>query len=309
MDLAAEWEANTNQILLILEQHGPLWPVQAHGVCRFCLFVCFLQTLQYTTIRVGWMCWCRTADREGGLKVTHGFSAVQRVSTPNPPVVAGAAVPMPMNRRPALVWAGHQEHRAANACLWQGIHLNGEGKQLLLEFRSESQAGKEGRRYVSGRGMQSESERKGQFTGWLQRCDWGHAGFWFSSWMGLYYFLNLFFNWRIIALQCCVGFSWITMWISCKHTYICSLLSLPLTLPRQVPALEVITEHEPSSRAIQLLPAGHLFTRSCMYVRATLSVHPTLSFPTVSKVHSLRLRLYSCPASRFISTINESLDC
>ena len=44
-------------------------------------------------------------------------------------------------------------------------------------------------------------------------------------------FLHLFFNWRKIALQCCVGFCHTTMWVS--HNYICSpsLLSLPLVPP------------------------------------------------------------------------------
>ena len=39
------------------------------------------------------------------------------------------------------------------------------------------------------------------------------------------------FIWRIIALQCCVGFSRITTWISHTWTYTPSLLSLPPTRP------------------------------------------------------------------------------
>ena len=42
-------------------------------------------------------------------------------------------------------------------------------------------------------------------------------------------FLNLFFNWRIIALQNFVVFSQTSTWISHRYTYIPSLLNLPPT--------------------------------------------------------------------------------
>ena len=54
------------------------------------------------------------------------------------------------------------------------------------------------------------------------------------------YFLKLFFNWRNIALQCCVGFCHTTAQFSCNYTYITCLLSLPALLP----SLWVITEHQ-----------------------------------------------------------------
>ena len=38
-----------------------------------------------------------------------------------------------------------------------------------------------------------------------------------------------FLNWKIIALQCCVGFCHITMQISYNHKYLPSLLRLPPT--------------------------------------------------------------------------------
>ena len=43
-------------------------------------------------------------------------------------------------------------------------------------------------------------------------------------------FLNLFnFNWRIIALQYCVGFCHTAAWISHRYTYVPSLWNLPPT--------------------------------------------------------------------------------
>ena len=49
------------------------------------------------------------------------------------------------------------------------------------------------------------------------------------------------FNWKIIALQCCVSFWYTTVWISYKYTYIHSLLSVPpeLRLSLLVPLHEV----------------------------------------------------------------------
>ena len=41
----------------------------------------------------------------------------------------------------------------------------------------------------------------------------------------------------------------------------------------------------------------------CIYVNATLSVYPILSFPLCVYKSVLYLCLYSCPANRFISTI------
>ena len=44
-------------------------------------------------------------------------------------------------------------------------------------------------------------------------------------------FFKIYFNWRIIALQCCLGFCHTTTWISHKYTCLPSLLSLPSLYP------------------------------------------------------------------------------
>ena len=54
----------------------------------------------------------------------------------------------------------------------------------------------------------------------------------------IYYY---FFNWRIIALQCCVGFCYTTTWISCMVVHI-----FPPSWPpfHPYPTPYVITEHQ-----------------------------------------------------------------
>ena len=49
------------------------------------------------------------------------------------------------------------------------------------------------------------------------------------------------FNWRIIALQDCVGFCHTSTWISHRYTYVPSLLKLPP--PNPIPLIQVSLEH------------------------------------------------------------------
>ena len=57
-------------------------------------------------------------------------------------------------------------------------------------------------------------------------------------------FKNLFiFNWRIIALQCCVGFWHTSPRTSHRYTYVTSLQNLPPTSHPILP-LYVVTEHQ-----------------------------------------------------------------
>ena len=63
------------------------------------------------------------------------------------------------------------------------------------------------------------------------------SGTWLSDWTELteysivcmYHSLKISFDWRIVALQYCVGFFHISTWISPRHMYILSLLSLSST--------------------------------------------------------------------------------
>ena len=53
----------------------------------------------------------------------------------------------------------------------------------------------------------------------------------------------IYFNWRIIASQCCVGFCHTSIWMSHRYTYIPSLLNLLLTF-LSTPPRQVITGHQ-----------------------------------------------------------------
>ena len=54
-----------------------------------------------------------------------------------------------------------------------------------------------------------------------------------NPWGLLWAFFFSFFNWRVIALQCCVSFCYITTCISHMYRYIPSLLYVPPTPPSQ----------------------------------------------------------------------------
>ena len=94
---------------------------------------------------------------------------------------------------------------------------------------------------------------------------------------------------------------------SAIHIHI-SPYPLPLTSPSHPPYPTPLGGHKAPSWspcAMRLLPTSYLFyIWQCIYVHATLSLRPSLpSFSPGPQVHSLCLRLYSCPAPRFFRTI------
>ena len=113
-------------------------------------------------------------------------------------------------------------------------------------------------------------------------------------------FSNLFFNWKIIVLQCRVGFCHTTR-IRHKYTYVPLLLNLP---PCFIPVspLQVVTEHPAELPVFDgNSPLASCFTHT-MSLLFTQFILPSPS-PAVSTVRSQHLHLHSFPANRFISTI------
>ena len=93
------------------------------------------------------------------------------------------------------------------------------------------------------------------------------------------------------------------MWINCKYTCIPSFLNL---LPIPPPSHPSRSSQSTRLSFLCYTATSHYLCvlHMVMYIfQSTLSIHPPLSFPTVSTVHSLCLCLYSFPANRFIGTI------
>ena len=88
------------------------------------------------------------------------------------------------------------------------------------------------------------------------------------------------------------------------YPHISSILRLPPTLP--IPPLQVVTKHRADLPVLcGCFPLAIYFTFGRIYKSMPLS-HFVPAYPSHSpcpQVHSLRLRLYSCPAPRFFRTI------
>ena len=120
--------------------------------------------------------------------------------------------------------------------------------------------------------------------------------------------LNYFFfflNWRIIALECCVGFSHTTVWISHKYTYISSLLVFP-PIPYSIPPFYITIDCWAGLPVLysSSLPA-FCFTHDGVYMSVLLFrfLPPSPSRIVSPQDHCLHLHLYSCPVKQFISNI------
>ena len=87
------------------------------------------------------------------------------------------------------------------------------------------------------------------------------------------------------------------------YRHISSLLRLPPTLP--IPPLQVVTKHLADLPVLcGCFPLAIYFTFGSIYKSMPLS-HFIPAYPSPSpcpQIHSLRLRLYSCPAPRFFRT-------
>ena len=135
-----------------------------------------------------------------------------------------------------------------------------------------------------------------RFLPWFCRSSWN------SQNLKIFIYFR-FFNWRIIALQCCVSAAQ-----PCKSAVYIHIYPLPLKPPSLPPPSAPSRSSQSTELSSQCCTAAsthHLFyTWWCIQVSTTLSVHSPLLLPLLNpQVCSSHLRLYSYPANRFIHTI------
>ena len=122
----------------------------------------------------------------------------------------------------------------------------------------------------------------------------------FEIHQSILFFLKKFFYWSIIALQRCVSFCCTMKWISYMYTDIPSLVALPSHSTHLV-----ITEHRAELPVLySRFPLAIYFTHGSVFMSNLISQFiPSSPSPLCPHIHSLHLRLYSCPENRFICTI------
>ena len=102
-------------------------------------------------------------------------------------------------------------------------------------------------------------------------------------------FFNLFFYWKIIALQNFAAFCQTSTRISHRYTYVSSLLHLPpISLPH-APPLGWYRAPVWVSWDIQQIPLAIYFTYDNVSFHVTLSIHPTLSSPLLMSINLIPL--------------------
>ena len=102
-----------------------------------------------------------------------------------------------------------------------------------------------------------------------------------------HFFFNLFFNWRKIALQCCVGFFHITTKIS--HNYISFLLSFPPhPIPRSSQNARGTTEKKEKILPLDGRTVSHIVRGACGRADSVMAIFGKYHLPTQPhKTHSI----------------------
>ena len=119
--------------------------------------------------------------------------------------------------------------------------------------------------------------------------------------------VDLFFNWRIIALQNFVIFCQMSTWINHRCTYVPSVSNLPpVSFP--IPPLPASTEpllELPETQSN--FPLATYLTYGNIHFHGALSIHLTLSFSPLQCVHKSVFYVYFSIVSLQINLLSKHL--